>query len=152
MSKKTKIEIIKVTRSNFATYINDKTGLCTKCNEFVRGMRPDGSGGLCPHCFEKSSVVGIQTAVDQSLIVITKDKKIEKTAEEKKAKAQRINAGIDKRKNKTEAEVDGVPSEKKKWARADFAKYYKTSDELSDFTCSKSGVIKKRFKKPGGKK
>lgn len=40
---------------------------------------------------------------------------------------------------------------KKKWTKKDFAKYYKESRELSDYTCPSSGIVKSRYFKKKNK-
>ena len=40
---------------------------------------------------------------------------------------------------------EGLPERKKKWTKKDYAKYFKSSDELSDYTTSKNGVVKNRY-------
>lgn len=51
--------------------------------------------------------------------------------------------------SKTKNKKDNINSEtiKKKWTKADYAEYYKESRELSDYTCSKNGVVENRYKK-----
>jgi hypothetical protein len=39
--------------------------------------------------------------------------------------------------------IKGIP-EKKKWTKSDFARYYKESKALSDYSCSRSGIIQSR--------
>ncbi len=46
-----------------------------------------------------------------------------------------------------EEEIKGIPNQKKKWAKKDFADYFKESRELSDFTCKKGGIVESRRKK-----
>jgi len=36
---------------------------------------------------------------------------------------------------------------KKTWTKKDFANYYKESKELSDYSCSKSGIVESRYAK-----
>lgn len=38
-------------------------------------------------------------------------------------------------------------NKKKVWTKKDYAEYFKESRELSDYTCSKNGVVKNKFKK-----
>lgn len=44
-------------------------------------------------------------------------------------------------------QIKGIPDQKKKWAKKDFADYFKESRELSDFTCKKQGIVESRRKK-----
>lgn len=38
------------------------------------------------------------------------------------------------------------------WTKKDYADYFKESRELSDYSCSKNGIIENRFKKNNSKK
>jgi len=40
-----------------------------------------------------------------------------------------------------------LPKKKKKWSKKDYAKYFKSSDNLSDYSTSKNGIVKSRYGK-----
>jgi len=40
---------------------------------------------------------------------------------------------------------EDLPKRKKKWTKKDYAKYFKSSDELSDYSTNKGGIVKSRY-------
>jgi len=40
-----------------------------------------------------------------------------------------------------------LPKRKKKWTKKDYAKYFKSSDTLSDYSTSKNGIVVSKYSK-----